>query len=157
MYRFGLPPESIKSRLVEVSGGKAWFPSGREAPRTIIEAFAGHVDIVAVEHDMNKARRHIGCREVSRIFHYLAQQGEGWGEVRVRITDQIGQALLHPLRHHVLVAFDSYSLKCPDTGMTMSAAYRDRGSGGRRLRTARPLPPGLEIGRAQHKHPVKKT
>src|SRR3546814_7268355 len=47
MYRFGLPPESIKSRLVEVSGGKAWFPSGREAPRTIIEAFAGHVDIVA--------------------------------------------------------------------------------------------------------------
>src|SRR3546814_17004425 len=71
MYRFGLPPESIKSRLVEVSGGKAWFPSGREAPRTIIEAFAGHVDIVAVEHAMNKARRHIGCREVSRIFHYL--------------------------------------------------------------------------------------
>src|SRR5690606_39346486 len=31
MYRFGLPPESIKSSLVEVSGGKAWFPSGRRS------------------------------------------------------------------------------------------------------------------------------
>src|SRR3546814_12252023 len=56
MYRFGLPSESIKSRLVEVSGGKAWFPSGREAPRTIIEDFAGHVDIVAVEHALNKVQ-----------------------------------------------------------------------------------------------------
>src|SRR3546814_12405468 len=103
MYRFGLPPESIKSRLVDVSGGKAWFPSGREAPRTIIEAFDGHVDIVAVEHAMNKARRHIRCRAVSRIFNYLAQQVDGLGEVGVRITEPIGQVILtHFSNHYIL-------------------------------------------------------
>src|SRR3546814_10918756 len=74
----------------------------------------------------------------------LAQQGDGWGEVRVRITDQIGQAILHQLRHHVLVAFERYSLKCPDTDMTMTEAYQDRGSGGRRLITARQFLAGLD-------------
>src|SRR3546814_21016124 len=103
---FGLPPESIKSRLVEVSGGKAWFPSGREAPRTIIAAFAGHVEIVAVEHAMNKARRHIGCREVRRIFPSLPQQGDGWWGVRVRTTDPLDQPIPNPLRHPVLLSFD---------------------------------------------------
>src|SRR3546814_12516129 len=64
--------------------------------------------------------------------------------VRVRITDQIGQAILHQLRHHVLVAFERYSLKCPDTDMTMTEAYQDRGSGGRRLITARQFLAGLD-------------
>src|SRR3546814_20027035 len=51
---------------------------------------------------------------------------------------------LHQLRHHVLVAFERYSLKCPDTDMTMTEAYQDRGSGGRRLITARQFLAGLD-------------
>src|SRR3546814_909495 len=93
---------------------------------------------------MNKGRRHSGCREVSRIFPFLAQQGDGVGEVCVRITGQIGQGKLHQLRYHFLVAFERYSVKCPDTDMTMTEAYQDRGSGGRRLITARQFLAGLD-------------
>ena len=46
--------------MVEISGGEVLVPLGREPPRAIIEALAGDVDIVAVEHAVDEPRGDIG-------------------------------------------------------------------------------------------------
>ena len=61
--RLGLPAEGIEPVMVEISGGELRVPVGREAPRAVIEALAGDVDIVAVEHAVDEARGQVGGGE----------------------------------------------------------------------------------------------
>ena len=59
----GWRAEGVEPVMVEISGGEFRLPLGREAPRTVVEALAGHVDIVAVEHAVDEARGEIGGGE----------------------------------------------------------------------------------------------
>src|SRR5690349_136283 len=61
--------------MVEISRGEVRLPLGREAPRPIVEALAGHVDIVAVEHAVDEP-----CGEI------------GGGERGGRVADEVEQA-----------------------------------------------------------------
>ncbi len=70
--RFRLPPERVEPVMVEVSGGEFRLPIGREAPRTVIEAFPGDVDIVAVEDAVDEAGGEVGSRE-SRQLRWLTR------------------------------------------------------------------------------------
>ena len=72
--RLGLPAERVQAVMVEIGGGEVGVPLGREAPRAVIEALAGDVDIVAVEHAVDEPRGEIGG-----------------GEARGRLADQIEQ------------------------------------------------------------------
>ena len=53
--RLGLAAERIEPVMVEIGRGEVRVPIGREPPRAVIEALAGDVDIVAVEHAMDEA------------------------------------------------------------------------------------------------------
>src|SRR6476660_9251247 len=64
MDRLRLAPERVQSVVVEIGRGEFRIPVGRKTPGTIIEAFARHVDIVAVEYAMDKACGEIGSREL---------------------------------------------------------------------------------------------
>ena len=68
MDRLGLAAEGVESVMVEIGGGELRIPVGREAPRAIVEAFAGDVDIVAVEHAVDEARGEIGSGECGRCI-----------------------------------------------------------------------------------------
>ena len=73
--RLGLPAEGVEPVMVEISGGEFGLPIGREAPRPVVEALAGDVDIVAVEDAVDEAGGEIGR-----------------GELRGRGADEIEQA-----------------------------------------------------------------
>ena len=66
MDRLGLAAEGIEAVMVEIGGGELRVPVGREPPRAIVEAFAGDVDIVAVEHAVDEAGGEIGSGERGR-------------------------------------------------------------------------------------------
>src|SRR5206468_10129724 len=59
----GLPAEGVQAIMVEISCGEVRVPMRREAPRAVIEAFAGDIDVVAVEHAMDEAGGEVGCGE----------------------------------------------------------------------------------------------
>ena len=73
--RLGLPAEGVEAVMVEIGGGEVRVPVRREAPRAVIEALAGDVDIVAVEHAVDEAGGEIGG-----------------GELRGRRADEVEQA-----------------------------------------------------------------
>ena len=59
MQRFGLSAKCVKTRFVEIGSGELRVPIFGEAPWPIIEAFTGNIDIVGIEHAMDKARDHV--------------------------------------------------------------------------------------------------
>src|SRR3546814_2522493 len=63
MDRLGLAAESVEPGMVEIGGGEAGVPGRVEAPGAVIEALAGDVDIVRIEHAVDEPRRHIAGRE----------------------------------------------------------------------------------------------
>src|SRR3546814_7872871 len=62
MDRLGLAAESVEPGMVEIGGGEAGVPGRVEAPGAVIEALAGDVDIVRIEHAVDEPRRHIAGR-----------------------------------------------------------------------------------------------
>ena len=59
--------------MVEIGCGKAGLPMGGEAPRAIIEAFPGDIDIVGIEHAMDKAGGHIGSGQLGHLLRNLCK------------------------------------------------------------------------------------
>src|SRR5438270_6347165 len=53
--RLGLPAEGVQAVMVEIGCSEVRIPMRREAPRAVIEAFAGDIDVVAVEHAVDEA------------------------------------------------------------------------------------------------------
>ena len=72
--RLGLAAEAVEAGMVEISGGEMAVPEGRPAPRTVIEALGGDVDIVAVEHAVNEAGGDVGGGELRAALDDVAQQ-----------------------------------------------------------------------------------
>lgn len=54
----GLPSVGVEFSVVEVRGGELSIDMGDEAPRAVVEGFAGDVHVVGVEHTVNEARGH---------------------------------------------------------------------------------------------------
>src|SRR3954453_15416678 len=61
MDRLGLPSEGVEAVMVEISGRELRVPFGREPPWSVIEAFAGDVDVVAVEDAVDEPGGEVGC------------------------------------------------------------------------------------------------
>src|SRR3546814_10260891 len=57
------PTRRSSDLMVEIGGGEAGVPGRVEAPGAVIEALAGDVDIVRIEHAVDEPRRHIAGRE----------------------------------------------------------------------------------------------
>ncbi len=54
--RVGLPAEGVEAVLIEIGGGEIGIVARHEAPGTVVEALAGDVDVIGVEHAMHEAR-----------------------------------------------------------------------------------------------------
>src|SRR4029079_179079 len=85
--RLRLPAECVEAVMVEISGRKRRVPLGREAPRAIIEALAGDVDIVAVEDAVDDPRGEVGGGEPGGRFADQAEQAQ-------RVLAIVGRGLL---------------------------------------------------------------
>ena len=72
--RLRLAAEGIEPVLVEISGGEGRVPGRREPPRAVIEAFAGDVDIVRIEHAVDEPgqRRGAGEDEIEQAQRIVA-------------------------------------------------------------------------------------
>src|SRR5437868_9748980 len=100
MDRLRLPAERVEAVVVEVGCRERRIPLGRKAPRAVVEAFAGDVDIVAVEHAVDEAagekgggesRRRLAdqIEQPERIFYVVARRLLRI-EVREAIADELG-------------------------------------------------------------------
>src|SRR5205823_9368206 len=58
--RLGLTTEGVESVMVEIGGGELRVPQWRESPGAIVEALAGDIDVVAVEHAVDEAGGEVG-------------------------------------------------------------------------------------------------
>jgi len=126
--RFGLPPESIKTRLVEIGGGEGWVENRQEAPRAVIEALTGDVDVVGVENAMHEACGHPlrpGARHVpadpvqereSRVFRL------GVGTIGHVVGDRMVQQRLDAVGLFQI----GKALECPDADVGMAEPHQNR-------------------------------
>src|SRR5947208_6498807 len=86
MHRFRLPGEGIESVMVEIGRGEGRVPLGGEAPRAIVEALAGDVDIIAVEYAVDEAGSEIRCGEArGGLTNQVEQPQRAFGIVARRL------------------------------------------------------------------------
>src|SRR5690606_41915358 len=60
--RLRLAREGVEAGLVEIGRGKAWVPGRQPTPWAVVEALAGQVHVVRVEHAVDEAGDHVGSR-----------------------------------------------------------------------------------------------
>src|SRR5687768_2780770 len=95
MHRLRLAAERVEAAVVEVSRGEGRVPLGREAPRAVIEALTGDGDIVAVEHSVDEAGRHVARGKPGGGAGDEIEEAQrvGAGVVRRRLAVQMGEAV----------------------------------------------------------------
>ena len=85
--RLGLAAEGVEAGLVEIGGGEAGVVGRQEAPRAVVEALAGDVDVVGVEHAVDEAGRHpVARRSRPRAAHDLVEEAAARASPRRRAS-----------------------------------------------------------------------
>src|SRR3982751_1277404 len=128
---FALPAERVEAIMVEISGGEIEVPLGSEAPRTIIEALAGDVDIVAVEHSVDEPRGHVArCEPRRRRGCKIEKVQPVFGVVRRRIQPvQIAKTITDQSIDVLDLAQKGEALERPDSDVPMAEPRENRGAG----------------------------
>ena len=119
MQRLGLSAECVKTGFIEISGGELRVPIFGEAPWAIIEAFAGDIDIVGIQHAMDKASDHIGCCQIGHPFHRQPKQ-LCRGIFRRGNIIKLRQAVSDKLLHEFGIALSGHALETANTDMAMA-------------------------------------
>ena len=148
--RLGLPAEGIEPVMVEISGGEVGVPIGREAPRAVVEALAGDVDIVAVEHAVDEAGGEIGRGERRRRAADEIEQPQRVLGIVVdrRLGVEDFEAIADELPDILDLAEEGEPLERADADMAMAKARQHRRAGRRGLVAALERLAGLEQGEA---------
>src|SRR5258708_3322125 len=117
--------------MVEICGGEFGLPVGCKAPGAIVEAFAGNVDIVAVEHAMDKACRKIGSGEVCGCTADEIKQLERMLPILFakRFGIEVLEAISGQFPEIVAVAEKGQPLKGANPNMPVAEARQHRGAG----------------------------
>ena len=110
--RLGLAAEGVEPGMVEIGRGEALVPLGREAPRAIIEALAGDVDIVAVEHAMDEARGDVGGGERRR---------SRW---QTRSNSRAAGGIVAAARRKVVEAIAGQLARCPSASSKKASRWK---------------------------------
>ena len=146
MDRLRLPAERVEAVVVEVGCRERRIPLRRKAPRAVVEAFAGDVDIVAVEHAVDEAAGEIGggesrrrladqIEQPERIFFVVARGCFGI-EICEAVTDELGDILG--------LAEEREPLERADADMPVAQPRQNGRAGGGRLVAALQRLAGLE-------------
>ena len=119
--------------MIEIGRGERRVPFGREAPRAVIEALAGDVDIVAVEHAVDKTRGQIGCGECRGRAGDQVEQAQALPGSSPRFAVEMIEAVADELGDVVGLAEDGQPLESADADMAVAEPGQDRRAGRRRL------------------------
>jgi hypothetical protein len=76
-HRLWLAPEAVESGAVKIGGHEIGIVARQEAIGPVVEAFAGDVHVVGVEHPMHEAGRHPAGGEARGAGHHRGQKGGG--------------------------------------------------------------------------------
>src|SRR3546814_8350639 len=89
MDRLGLAAESVEPGMVEIGGGEAGVPGRVEAPGAVIEALAGDVDIVRIEHAVDRSEEHTSeLQSLMRISYAVFCLKKKHNEHAIHIKEQ---------------------------------------------------------------------
>ena len=116
--------------MIEIGGGEAGIPGRGKAPGAVIEAFAGDVYIVGVEHAVHEAGGHILCRHARRALHRVVNQrrhrcgAAGFG-------CEMGEAVIDQLRQPLAVLVEGLALEAAIAHVAVIEAHQHGGAGGR--------------------------
>ena len=84
--------------MIEIGGGERRVPGRREPPRAIIEAFAGDVDIVAVQHAMDEPGRHVPRRQACGAGDDMVEQPHRIVRLlAVKMAQDVADERAHPV------------------------------------------------------------
>lgn len=123
MDRLGLAAEGVEAGVIEIGRREGGVPRRGEPPWAIIEAFARHVDIVAVEHAMNRSCRHIARGEPRGALDDMGEQADGIvGLLGVQIVEDVTDERAHAR----FVAFVGEALEAADADMAVAEAHQHR-------------------------------
>ncbi len=108
--------------MVEIGGGEGRIIGGQEPVGAVIEALAGDVHIVGIEHAMHKAGRHPPRRQPGRSRHRGVEQACG-----VRGLWEIGlDQERHQALHRRLVVLEQQALEGAEADMAVAQPDQDR-------------------------------
>src|SRR4029450_2887625 len=113
--------ERIETDLVEIGGAEFLARAGGKAPGPIVEALAGNVDIVAVEHAMDEAGCDVACSQGrGRRAGPIKQARSIFGVVADWFVQQMLQAIAGQLRDAFGIVKEGKALKIADADMAMA-------------------------------------
>ena len=116
--------------MIEIGGGEAGIPGRGKAPGAVIEAFAGDVDIVGVEHAVDEAGGHILRRHARRAFDgMINQRGDRCGAGGVR--RKVAEAVIDQFCQSLAVLVEGLALEAAIAHVAVIEAHQHGGAGGR--------------------------
>uniref|UniRef100_A0A0N4ZIR1 LigA n=1 Tax=Parastrongyloides trichosuri TaxID=131310 RepID=A0A0N4ZIR1_PARTI len=130
-HRLRLAREGVEAVLVEIGGGEARLIVRQEAPRAIVEALAGDVQIVGVQHPVHEAGRDPFRRQRRRGLDHRPQKAR---RVARRDRRMIQAArVLHQRLDLVLAPIVCGALEGPEADMAVRQPHHDGRARRRRL------------------------
>ena len=138
VQRLGLATKGIEACVIEIGGGKARLPGRQPAPRAIVEAFAGDVHVVGIEHAVDEACHHIACCKIGHALDDVVHQphrrliapGRVGGRGR---AGELREAIVDEARHRNRILGRQQALEGADADMRMAEAHQHRRARRRRL------------------------
>ena len=118
--------------MVEIGGGEASIPGRGKAPGAVIEAFAGDVDIVGVEHAVDEAGGHILRRHARRALHRMIDKRCHRGGA-TGLGGEMGEAIVDQPGERITVLVEGLALEAAIADVAVVEAHQHRGAGGRGL------------------------
>ncbi|MNE06383.1 hypothetical protein D3C80_989710 [compost metagenome] len=141
-HGLGLTREGVEARVVEIGGGEGRVIVGQEAPRTVVEALARHVQIVGVQHAVDEARRDPAGRQPRRGLDHGGEEARRVARRDGRMIEAAG--VLQQDLDLVLAAMIGGALEGPETDMAVRQPHHDGGARRRRLVVPLQLFAGLD-------------
>ena len=130
-HRLRLAREGIQAGAVEIGGGEAGLIVRQEPPRPVVEALARDVQIVGIQHAVNKARRDPPRRQPRRGLDHGAQEAGHVAGRHGRVVERPG--MLHQGLHHVGPFQIRRPLKGPEPDVAVRQPHQHRRPGRGRL------------------------